>query len=95
MQVTVSNDGAEIARLLDIVHPAAKTLVDIARSQDAEIGDGTTTVMLLAGEILNLSKEFVEDGVHPQTIIRVSETNHSDAMTTLQRAIFIFWCYRH
>ena len=59
-------------RLLDIVHPAAKTLVDIARSQDDEIGDGTTTVVLTAGELLKASKQFIEDGVHSQVIIKVS-----------------------
>jgi TCP-1/cpn60 chaperonin family len=57
--------------LLDIVHPAAKTLVDIAQAQDAEIGDGTTTVVLLAGEFLKAAKSFIEDGVHPQIVIRV------------------------
>ncbi len=71
MQATISNDGAKILQLLDIVHPAAKTLVDIARAQDAEIGDGTTTVTLLAAEFLKAAKPFVEDGVHPQIIIRV------------------------
>eukprot|EP00126_Sphaerothecum_destruens_P015924 Sdes_comp9995_c0_seq1m1571 len=69
-KVTISNDGATIMRLLDIVHPAAKTLVDIARSQDSEIGDGTTSVVLLAGEMLKECKPFIEEGVHPQTIIR-------------------------
>ena len=64
LQVTISNDGAEIMGLLDIVHPAAKVLVDIARSQDAEIGDGTTTVVLLAGELLLEAKRFIEEGVH-------------------------------
>lgn len=68
--VTISNDGATIIKLLDIVHPAAKTLVDIARSQDSEVGDGTTTVTLLAGEMLRNVKTFIEDGVHPQTIIQ-------------------------
>eukprot|EP00246_Nothoceros_aenigmaticus_P005538 TRINITY_DN1766_c0_g2_i2.p1 TRINITY_DN1766_c0_g2~~TRINITY_DN1766_c0_g2_i2.p1 ORF type:complete len:256 (-),score=48.96 TRINITY_DN1766_c0_g2_i2:1087-1827(-) len=67
---TISNDGATIMKLLDIVHPAAKLLVDIAKSQDAEVGDGTTTVVLLAGEFLKQAKPFVEDGVHPQLIIR-------------------------
>lgn len=70
-QGIVSNDGAKIMSLLDIVHPAAKTLVDIAQAQDAEIGDGTTTVVLLAGELLKVSKSFVEDGIHPQVIVRV------------------------
>jgi len=69
-QVTVSNDGATIMKLLDIAHPAAKTLVDISMSQDAEVGDGTTSVVLLAGEILKNIKQFVLDGVHPQIIIR-------------------------
>lgn len=69
-KVTISNDGATIIKLLDIVHPAAKTLTDIAKSQDDEVGDGTTTVVLLAGELLKLAKPFIEDGVHSQTIIR-------------------------
>ena len=48
----------------------AKTLVDIARSQDDEVGDGTTSVCLLAGELLRSVKPLIEDGLHPQTIIR-------------------------
>ena len=57
-------------KTLDIVHPAAKALVDISLSQDAEVGDGTTTVVLLAAEFLAECKHFVEEGVHPQAIIR-------------------------
>ena len=67
---TITNDGATILGLLDIVHPAAKTLVDIAKSQDNEVGDGTTTVTLLAGEILKESKQFIEESMHPQIIIK-------------------------
>lgn len=69
-KTTISNDGATIMKLLDIVHPAAKTLVDISLSQDAEVGDGTTSVVLLAGEFLKKCKPFVEDNVHPQVIVR-------------------------
>lgn len=69
-KATISNDGATILKLLDIVHPAAKTLVDIAKSQDAEVGDGTTSVVMLAGEFLKQIKPFVEEGVHPRVIIR-------------------------
>ena len=58
------------AQLLDIVHPAARILTDIARSQDAEVGDGTTSVVVLAGEILKEIKEHVEQGVSSQTIIK-------------------------
>ncbi len=57
-------------KLLDIVHPAAQTLVDIARSQDEEVGDGTTSVVVLAGEFLQQSKEFVEERVAPNLIVR-------------------------
>lgn len=66
----ISNDGATILQLLDIVHPAAKTLVDIAKSQDAEIGDGTTSVTLLACEFMTAMKRYIEDTVHPLLIVR-------------------------
>lgn len=69
-KATISNDGATIMKLLDVVHPAAKTLVDIAKSQDAEVGDGTTSVVLLAGEFLKQVKPYIEEGVHSQVIIR-------------------------
>ncbi|XP_050425022.1 T-complex protein 1 subunit eta [Adelges cooleyi] len=68
--VTISNDGATIMKISDIIHPAAKTLVDIAKSQDAEVGDGTTSVVLLAGEFLKQVKPYVEEGVHPRIIIK-------------------------
>jgi T-complex protein 1 subunit eta len=68
--VTISNDGATLIGLLDIVHPAAKTLVDIARSQDNEVGDGTTSVVLTAGELLKQAKAFVDEGMHSQIIIK-------------------------
>jgi T-complex protein 1 subunit eta len=69
-KATISNDGATILKLLEVVHPAARTLVDIAKSQDAEVGDGTTSVVLLAGELLKNSRTFIEDGMHPTIIIR-------------------------
>ena len=66
---TISNDGATIIKLLNIEHPAAKSLVDVAKSQDNEIGDGTTSVMIFAGELLKEAKQFIEDGMSPQIII--------------------------
>ena len=68
--VTISNDGATIMKLLEIEHPAAKTLVDISMSQDAEVGDGTTSVVLLASELLVQMKSFIEDNVHAQILIQ-------------------------
>lgn len=73
-KAVISNDGATIMKLLDIVHPAAKTLVDIAKSQDAEVGDGTTSVVILAGELLKRLKPFIEEGVHPRIIVRAVRT---------------------
>jgi T-complex protein 1 subunit eta len=55
---------------LDVVHPAAKTLVDIAKSQDSEVGDGTTSVVLLAGELLKQVKPYIEEGVHPRIVVK-------------------------
>ncbi|WPG97643.1 Hypothetical protein R9X50_00042300 [Acrodontium crateriforme] len=69
-KTTITNDGATVMKLLDIVHPAARILTDIARSQDAEVGDGTTSVVVLAGEILKEIREHVEQGVSSQTIIK-------------------------
>lgn len=73
-RTTISNDGATIMKLLDIVHPAARTLVDIAKSQDSEVGDGTTSVVMLAGELLKSTKSFIEEGMHPQVVIKAYRT---------------------
>lgn len=69
-EVTITNDGATVMQLLDIVHPAAKILVDISQSQDDTVGDGTTSVVLICGQLLKEAREFVEDGVAPQTIVK-------------------------
>merc|ERR1711998_319552 len=82
--VTVTNDGATVIKLLEIIHPAAQTLVDIATSQDAEVGDGTTTVTILAGELLKEAKQYVEDGVHPQVIARAYKAACKFALEKLQ-----------
>ena len=66
----VTNDGATVLASLEIVHPAAQCMVEIAQAQDIEAGDGTTTTAVLAGELLLESKFLLEDGFHPRTIIR-------------------------
>ncbi|KAI3383689.1 hypothetical protein SNEBB_006540 [Seison nebaliae] len=66
---TISNDGATIMKALEVVHPAAKMLVEIAKSQDSEIGDGTTSVVLLAAEIMINCKKLIEDGLHSSVLI--------------------------
>ncbi|CAH8552525.1 unnamed protein product [Heterobilharzia americana] len=83
-KATISNDGATILKLLDVVHPAARTLVDIARAQDAEVGDGTTSVTLLATEFLKQAKPFLEEGVHPSVIIRAYRLGGKMALKRLE-----------
>ncbi|KAJ5328790.1 Chaperone tailless complex polypeptide 1 [Penicillium brevicompactum] len=67
--VTVTNDGATILSLLDIEHPAGKILVDLAQQQDKEVGDGTTSVVLIASELLRRGNELMKNRIHPTTII--------------------------
>lgn len=67
--VTVTNDGATILSLLDVEHPAGKILVDLAQQQDKEVGDGTTSVVLIAAELLRRANELVKNRIHPTVII--------------------------
>merc|ERR1719456_931456 len=67
---TITNDGATVMKKLNIAHPAAKILVDIAKAQDAEVGDGTTSVVVIAGELLKEAKSFLEDGLAASQIIK-------------------------
>ena len=69
-EAQITNDGATILKLLDIVHPAARTLVDIARAQDAEVGDGTTSVVLLAAQLLKEVRGYIEEGVSSHIIMK-------------------------
>jgi thermosome len=67
--VTITNDGAAILDEMDVQHPAAKMLVEIAKAQDEEVGDGTTTVVVLAGELLKKAEELMAKNIHPTVII--------------------------
>ncbi|XP_075254433.1 T-complex protein 1 subunit alpha-like [Convolutriloba macropyga] len=67
--VTITNDGATILKLLDVEHPAAKVLVELAQLQDEEVGDGTTSVVIIAAELLKNADELVKQKIHPTSII--------------------------
>jgi thermosome len=67
--VTITNDGAAILDEMDVQHPAAKMLVEIAKAQDEEVGDGTTTVVVLTGELLKKAEELMAKNIHPTVII--------------------------
>src|SRR5216110_3842012 len=66
--VTITNDGATVLDELDVQHPAAKMLVEVAKTQDDEVGDGTTTSVVLAGELLKRAEFLLDQGVHPTVI---------------------------
>ncbi len=67
--VTITNDGATIMKELDVQHPAAKMLVEVAKAQDNEVGDGTTTAVVLAGELLSRAENLLDQNIHPTVII--------------------------
>ncbi|KAI1718640.1 TCP-1/cpn60 chaperonin family domain-containing protein [Ditylenchus destructor] len=67
--VTITNDGATILKLLEVEHPAGKILVELAQLQDAEVGDGTTSVVIVAAELLKAADELVKQKIHPTNVI--------------------------
>ncbi|KAI4998332.1 hypothetical protein ZWY2020_053674 [Hordeum vulgare] len=67
--VTITNDGATILRMLEVEHPAAKILVELAEIQGREVGDGTTSVVIIAAELLKSANELVRNKIHPTSII--------------------------
>jgi T-complex protein 1 subunit gamma len=68
--IVLTNDGNAILREVDVSHPAAKSMIELSRAQDEEVGDGTTSVIILAGEILTLSASLIERAIHPTVIVR-------------------------
>jgi thermosome len=66
---TISNDGHEILKEIDVQHPAAKMIVEVAKTQDDQVGDGTTTAVILAGELLNSAQDLLDKGIHPTLIV--------------------------
>jgi len=82
-KITITNDGATILRSIHIDNPAAKVLVDISKTQDEEVGDGTTTVAVLAGELLREADKLVESKIHPQHIIEGWRKARDEAKRTL------------
>lgn len=67
--VVITNDGATIMKELDVQHPAAKMLVEVAKTQDNEVGDGTTTAVVLTGELLEKAEKLLEKDVHPTVVV--------------------------
>lgn len=83
--IVMTNDGNAILREITVQHPAAKSMIEIARTQDEEVGDGTTSVIVLAGEILAASEQFLSQQLHPTVIIRAYREALEDIINILQK----------
>jgi len=82
--VVVTNDGVTILKEMDVDHPAAKMLVEVAKTQDQEAGDGTTTAVVLAGELLKRAETLIEQNIHPTIISQGFRLASQKALEVLQ-----------
>jgi thermosome len=83
--VTITNDGATMLKEMDIQHPAAKMLVEISKTTDNEVGDGTTSAVVLAGALLENAEELIKDNVHPTIIVDGYRRAANKALETLNK----------
>ena len=82
--VVISNDGATLLKEIDIEHPAAKMIIEVAKSQDDECGDGTTTAVVLAGELLKYAEELLDQNIHPTVLTSGYKLAADKAIETLK-----------
>ncbi|XP_022918555.2 T-complex protein 1 subunit delta [Onthophagus taurus] len=82
-EVTITNDGATILKQMNVIHPAAKMLVELSRAQDIEAGDGTTTVVVMAGALLQAAEKLLYRGIHPTAISESFQRAASHAVEIL------------
>lgn len=87
--IVLTNDGNAILREITVQHPAAKSMIEIARTQDEEVGDGTTSVIVLAGEMLAAAEPFLQQQIHPTVIIRAYREALEDIIKYLQNDLSI------
>jgi len=83
--ITITNDGASILDEIDVEHPAAKMMVEVAKTQDDMVGDGTTTAVVLAGELLKKAEELLDQNIHPTVIISGYRKAAQKAMEVLDK----------
>jgi T-complex protein 1 subunit gamma len=82
--IVLTNDGHAILREIEVAHPAAKSMIELSRTQDEEVGDGTTTVIILAGEILAQALPQLERNIHPVVIIQAFKRALADALQIIE-----------
>jgi len=83
--ITITNDGAAILNEVDVEHPAAKMIVEVAKTQDDMVGDGTTTAVVLAGELLRKAEELLDQNIHPTVIVSGYRKATQKAVETLDK----------
>ena len=83
--VTITNDGATILKEIDVQHPAAKMMVEVAKSVDNEVGDGTTSSVVFAGSLLQQAEDLVSKDVHPSVIVDGYTAASEQALKLLQK----------
>lgn len=86
--VTITNDGAAIMKELDVQHPAGKMLVEVAKTQDQEVGDGTTTAVLLTGQFLANAEKLLDKNVHPTVVVDGYKKAEEKAAEILEKMAF-------
>lgn len=86
-EMIITNDGATILKQLEVQHPAAKVLVDLSDLQDQEVGDGTTTVILLAAELIRRGNTLIEHGLHPTWTLNAYKTAGKEAVRYIQNVL--------
>jgi len=82
--IVLTNDGNAILREVDVGHPAAKNMIELSRAQDEEVGDGTTSVIILAGEMLSVAEPLLEKEIHPTIIVSAYLKALDDALNALE-----------
>eukprot|EP01054_Gregarina_sp_Poly1_P002933 Gregarina_sp_Poly_1__2932@NODE_181_length_11831_cov_65_262326_g161_i0_p2_GENE_NODE_181_length_11831_cov_65_262326_g161_i0NODE_181_length_11831_cov_65_262326_g161_i0_p2_ORF_typecomplete_len554_score100_43Cpn60_TCP1/PF00118_24/1_3e175Borrelia_P13/PF05628_12/0_065_NODE_181_length_11831_cov_65_262326_g161_i083139974 len=82
--IVITNDGNAILREIDVTHPAAKSVIELSRAQDEEVGDGTTSVVIVTGEILSLTEELLNQRIHPTVIVKGYNKALEDALAVLE-----------
>lgn len=82
-KVLITNDGATILKQMEVIHPTAKMLVEISKAQDIEAGDGTTSVVVMAGALLKAVTELMAKGIHPTAISDGFQVAHKKAMEVI------------
>ncbi|KAJ2848552.1 T-complex protein 1 subunit delta [Coemansia brasiliensis] len=83
-EVVISNDGATILKHMSVLHPAARMLVDLSAAQDVEAGDGTTSVVVLAGSLLSAAEKLLKKGIHPTQIAEGFKSAAAEAVKILE-----------